>query len=140
MLLAIDANHPRMFINGKPHLIPVCHNIGALSDMKNKDKVYLMDSLGMGVSMYFKLLKALIRFYIFVIICSLPIFYLYYQGEYRNSSSSSKFIGFTLGNLGGGNTICSEGNIRLYDKVELKCYENQLLSTFKKMGIQKPNP
>lgn len=49
-----------MKIDGKLEKIPLCINSGSLKmNQSEKEQLYGMDELGLGVSLYFKLLKSL---------------------------------------------------------------------------------
>ena len=100
MQLVVNLQHPRRYVNGQPELIPLSVPTGAFS-RKVKDEIYDgIDELGMGVSIYFKLLKAVIFIYLVCSLVSLPLFYIYSCGEDSTSSSSSILSYLTLGNLG----------------------------------------
>jgi hypothetical protein len=73
-----------MKINGKQEKIPLCINSGSLvMNKKDKEILYGMDELGLGVSLYFKLLKSLVFFFVVVSVINIPIFYIYSQGEMK---------------------------------------------------------
>lgn len=81
MRINLNKTHPREFDkDGKPLKIPICKDIGALKDTR-KDKKYIFDVLGVGMSVYFKLLKGLIRVMGVLCMLSIPLFYIYSCGN-----------------------------------------------------------
>ena len=85
-------------MNGMPTKLPLCISTGILSG-KVKKRLYGIDDLGMGVSIYFKLLKAIILFFTFAILAMSPLLYIYSCGE-KYDSSFSNLSYLTLGNIG----------------------------------------
>lgn len=75
----VNREHPRR--NGE--LIPLCISTGRLS-RAGSDHVDGIDELGIGVSMYFKLLKGLILFFSFCLILNAPLMYIYSRGLMSN--------------------------------------------------------
>ena len=65
-----------------------------------KDKKYIFDMLGVGISVYFKLLKGLIRVMGVLCILLFPLFYIYSCGNTGSVANTSIYIGSMLGNLG----------------------------------------
>jgi hypothetical protein len=101
----------------------------------DKDKHYIFDDLGMGASMYFKILKALIRLFMVIIVIYTPLFYLYSCGANMDKDNSSLFISTTLGNLGGSQLECNENNMRLFDFIKLSCSDGTKISHLQKFGL-----
>ena len=59
-----------------------------------------MDELGLAVSIYFKLLKTVVKFFIVCVIINVPIYYIYFNGAMRASSTTTIMSYFTIGNIG----------------------------------------
>jgi len=101
MEFSVNQFHPRMKIDGKLEKIPLCINSGSLRLNQNaKKELYGIDELGLGVSLYFKLLKSLVFFFVVVAIINIPIYYIYSQGEMKKASTTSWLSYLTIGNIG----------------------------------------
>jgi len=84
MELAVNLFHPRIKIDGKLEKVPVCIKSGNLKmNQKEKEQLYGMDELGLGVSLYFKLLKSLTIFFVVISLLNIPIYYIYSQGAMK---------------------------------------------------------
>jgi hypothetical protein len=99
MLATINSYHPRNKAFGKADLIPLSEPTGMLN-WKISEKVLGIDVLGKAVSMYFKMLKSFVLFFIWVTILCIPLFILYSSGEMQQSSNATMLSTFSLGNLG----------------------------------------
>jgi hypothetical protein len=78
MEFSVNQFHPRIKLDGKLEKIPMCINSGSLNlNQKQQKELYGMDELGLGVSLYFKLLKSLVFFFVVVAIINIPIYYIY---------------------------------------------------------------
>lgn len=100
MRINLNRNHPRDYDennNGKK--ISLWEDIGVLKDT-GKDKKYVFDKLGVGISVYFKLLKALIRVLAVMTFLLMPLFYIYSCGSSTADANSTIYISTMLGNLG----------------------------------------
>lgn len=71
--------HPYKIVKGKPTKIGMCDSTGSLFGFRQK--LNALDELGMGVSIYFKLLKCLVHFFILCSIVCMPLYYLYSSGN-----------------------------------------------------------
>lgn len=65
----------------------------------------IAEELGLGISIYFKQLKALVIMLLVCVLLSIPSFILFVNGSYNDISESSSntksfFAAFTLGNIG----------------------------------------
>lgn len=96
---AINKNHPRIYEDKVAKKIRLCVDIGSLKD-SHKNEHFIMDELGIGISIYFKLLKSIIRFFVVLSICCIPLFYIYSRGNFSSNVSTSAFMVTMLGNLG----------------------------------------
>lgn len=139
MQLVVNLQHPRRYVNGKPELIPLSVPTGAFS-RKVKDEIFDgIDELGMGVSIYFKLLKAVIFIYLVCSIVSLPLYYIYSCGEDSTSSSQSIMSYLTLGNLGQNQIQCNQANLRFTNSITLRCPSNTVMADLNEVAIEEPN-
>lgn len=81
MVDVVNREHPRR--NGE--LIPLCISTGRLHESNaGKNHVDGLDELGIGVSMYFKLLKSLIWFFSVCFILNIPLMFIYSRGLMSN--------------------------------------------------------
>lgn len=100
MRINLNKTHPREFDkDNKPRKIPICKDIGTLKDT-SRDKKYIFDVLGVGTSVYFKLLKGLIRVMWVLCVVTMPLFYIYSCGSSQTDANTSIYISTMLGNLG----------------------------------------
>ena len=84
--------------------------------MKNKQKsLDGIDELGLGVSLYFKLLKSLTFFFILLSVINIPIYYIYFYGDMRISSTTTWLSYLTIGNIGQTSEYCVQNNLQYYD-------------------------
>ena len=70
-----------------------------------------MDELGLAVSIYFKLLKSIVLFFIVAALLSTPVYYIYSHGGMTASSTTTFLSYFTLGNIGQTQWYCAQSNI-----------------------------
>jgi len=94
MMVQMEQDYPRIQVNGKSEKLPLCTptgNFWLTHDPKNKKD---FEQLGIGVTMYFKLLKFVIGFFIF---CAILESYLMYQ--YADGKLDGGLAALSLGNL-----------------------------------------
>ena len=75
----------------------------------------VFDQLGIGVSIYFKILKAMTYLMLVCTIASAPLYYFYSKGTVSEMASGNidKILSsFTLGNIGESSVRCLKDNIR----------------------------
>ena len=72
MMHEVNEKHPRL--NGE--LVPLSIPTGTLP-FKKTDKIDNFDVHGIGVSIYFKLLKSFIKFMTWCLIINIPLMYIY---------------------------------------------------------------
>jgi len=77
MISTINHLHPRIFKDDKVMKVPLCASTGSLAA---DQQLSAMDDFGVGVSLYFKLLKSLVSVFAFCSVLSLPIYYIYSCG------------------------------------------------------------
>ena len=87
MVKTVEKTHPRQYFESshkRPKPYPLSIDTGTLT--RKTDQIYEFDKLGVGVSMYFKLLKTLIFYLLFTMFFVLPMIYLYSCGEKSNTA------------------------------------------------------
>jgi hypothetical protein len=72
--------HPHKVIDGEPKEVPFCISTGSMWASFQK-QLYGFDDLGIAVSIYFKLLKAMTCFFIVCSILSIPLYYIFSNGD-----------------------------------------------------------
>jgi hypothetical protein len=83
-----NSKHPRKIINREPTLIPLCIDTGRLL-ASSKNKVYGLDELGIAISIYFKLLKSFILFFVVCSVIASPLYFLYSSGDVSKQATGS---------------------------------------------------
>jgi len=115
MELNANLNHPRIVEKGsdgniKFTQLPWGISIGGLYNNVFYDDVALndFDQLGLGVTLYFKVIKALGIFMIFATLMSLPYMMKYKSGDFANSATGNDkiFGSYSLGNIGQSQERC----------------------------------
>lgn len=136
MRINLNKNHPRHYDeNGKGKKISLCLDIGVLRHT-GKDKKYTFDVLGVGISVYFKLLKGLTRVLFALCILSLPLFYIYSCGNSNSDAYTSVYIPTMLGNLGQNENKCMQQNLRKYKNINVQCAKGSIIDEMKHFGVQ----
>jgi hypothetical protein len=95
MMAQVDLDHPRRVVDGKSEKIPLCSKTGNFWLKANDIVQSDMEEIGIGVALYFKLLKFIIGFFIFAAILEIYLFYTYSDGKVGDSSLTY----LSLGNL-----------------------------------------
>ena len=136
MYNAANAYHPRVQTSEGVRKVPLCTATGNLNSAPaaNEKDIH---AIGMALTVYLKLMKSLIYFFILSSLCMAPLAYVYYQGEMVDLTNSSIFSQLSLGNVGQGVTRCFQNNLRLFDYVSLKCPAGTQLFDITELGIQK---
>ena len=136
LIAAINLKHPRQIRDGVPRRIPLCISTGGL--VCSKKELYAIDDLGIAVSIYFKLLKSLIWFFLFSSMMCIPLYFLYSCGNVSLQASSSlqEYLSeWTLGNIGESSYQCKQRNLKIYDSIELWCPSGSKISSLEKFGL-----
>jgi hypothetical protein len=134
-----NMKHPRITIDGESREIPLCIDTGRLLTSSDK-KLFGLDELGMGVSIYFKLLKSLVIFFVLCTMLCLPLLYFYGCGDMSKQANGyiqQRLGEYTLGNLGESSQVCKSNNLRVYDTVRLWCPSGTKISELQQFGLQK---
>ena len=104
-----DERHPRILKDGKKILIPICKSrTGWHCCCRGCRKSDLSD-LGVGVTVYFKMLKYLMLLFLWFTILSIPAMIFYESGDQvKTEKLSLKNIlsSFSLGNIGQASSSC----------------------------------
>lgn len=84
--------------------------------------------MGIGVSLYFKLLKSLTCLMIFFSFLSGTYGYYYFSGSVGDSESQTNFLAkFLLGNIGESTRICVEQDVTRCDYMKVVCSSGTLI-------------
>jgi hypothetical protein len=62
--------------------------------------MYGMDELGLGISIYFKLLKSVVLLMAVMALITSPVFYIYGAGQMKMASNTSWLSYLAIGNIG----------------------------------------
>lgn len=97
----------------------ICQELGVEipeSELQLLDNPFLM--AGYGVNAYFQILSYLVRMFLFIAFCCIPLYTIFSKGVGFKGWKSFPLMRFTMGNLGGASTICkhhtlSQGHIKL---------------------------
>ena len=136
-----NSKHPRKIINREPTLIPLCIDTGRLL-ASSKNKVYGLDELGIAISIYFKLLKSFILFFVVCSVIASPLYFLYSSGDVSKQATGSTQAAlseWTLGNIGETSYQCKQRDLKLYDTMTLWCPSGTKIRTLERFGLQKDN-
>ena len=104
-----------------------------------------MDQLGIGVSIYFKLLKSMICLLLISFVICIPVMVIYSSQQLSNQGMLQKSVSMTfLGNIGEYSHKCIEHNIlesreKQHYKFELTCPRGQYFNNLVKFGLQTSN-
>ena len=79
MIKSVNQYHPRMFTENGPELIPLCSDVGWLSQKQGETTHF--DKLGKATSIYFRLLKSLIVLFLFFSVMATPLYIMYSAGN-----------------------------------------------------------
>ena len=100
-----------------------------------------LDEHGLAISIYFRILKSSICFFILLGIVTLPLLFLLSGGAVHEDASSAidqKLSVFSIGNLGEEQALCRKANIKIYDSVQLSCPGGAPIAALLRYGLQKP--
>ena len=136
-----NLTHPRMTRPGskEPCELPFCINTGTLG-WGDKTKMFGLDKLGIAVSIYFKLLKSFIIFFLVCTLTACPLYYFYSSGNMSQQAAGqlqAYLSEWTLGNLGESSLVCKQNNLRLYDTLTLWCPSGTKIQSLEMFGLQK---
>eukprot|EP00347_Sterkiella_histriomuscorum_P019500 403341392 len=124
MKMVTDSRHPRMIKNGQKAPIPVFKSNTGWHCACNKFRKSDLADLGVGVTVYFKMLKFMMILFLWFTILSIPALLFYYSGnQIQKDKISIKNIlsAFSLGNIGQASNTCNYGNLDNQDHVNLFC-------------------
>ena len=101
-----------------------------------------LDELGLGVSIYFKLLKSLVLLMLFMAFFQIPVMFIYGSGGMTKANNTDFMSYFSLGNIGQSQEQCWQGNYnRGYpnrdEKVIFQCPGGTKMTEILHIGIQK---
>jgi len=84
LVQTINHTHPRLFDGDRASKVPLCTSTGKLAE---EGDISVLDEVGIGVSLYFKLVKSLVSFFVLCFVLSSPLLYIYSCGLVANESS-----------------------------------------------------
>ena len=103
MMEKLFHTHPLRKENGKYKTLPLCKTkVGCYCCCRGKTRSDLAD-LGIGITVYFKMLKFLMCLYLWMAFLSIPAYYFYYTGNesgIKETSLKYALSVFSLGNIG----------------------------------------
>ena len=98
-----------------------------------KQKYEDFDQLGLGLTLYFKVIKVLIIVILFATVVSAPYMAAFTSGnESLNWTGNEAMFGrFSLGNIGQSLDLCVKQDINSCDTVNITCPDNTQMSTLR---------
>lgn len=109
--------------------LPLCIPVGGLIQSFSADRTREFDKNGIGVTLYFKLLKSFTCLMIFFACVSASYGYFYFSGSAGNAESETNYLAkFLLGNIGESSRICVEQDIARCDFMKIVCPSGTLIS------------
>src|SRR4051794_40081091 len=103
MLDSVSYKHPRKLVNGKRVPFPLFKTSTGVHCCLKRYRASELRELGVGITLYFKLLKYLIYLFLWFTLVSLPSYYIYHSvGSTVEVELNLKHIlaTFSLGNIG----------------------------------------
>lgn len=138
MRQTVNRSHPRVFKDGETKKLSIWVDTGRLAKTSTK-RIYGLDELGIGVSIYFKLLKSIIFFFCVCFIINIPLLFIYASGEASDQVTSqlqqmvSKSF---LGNIGEQfSDICAKMDIKRSSTLDLRCPPGQKIESLTILGL-----
>jgi len=92
-----------------------------------------IDQLGLGVSMYFKIIKSLIMLLVIATLLSLPYLNVYMSGDQASTASGTdKTLGvYSLGNIGQSLEKCISQDIMACNTISILCPDHSIIKELK---------
>ena len=99
------------------------------------------DQLGLGVTLYFKMIKVMIVVMILCSLLALPYMLVFKSGKEANMwTANDKVYGsWSLGNIGQNLDMCVKQDINNCDTVDIICPENTEMKELREFGMEKRN-
>jgi len=91
-----------------------------------------IEEIGIGVALYFKLLKFIIGFFAFAAILEIYLFYTYSDGKIGDSSLTY----LSLGNLAFNYFQCKQTDFKLSSSIFISCSSGSLIQELNELAIQ----
>jgi hypothetical protein len=138
MRTVMNQKHPRVMVDGEPQQIPMSIDTGSLLSSSGKE-LHGIDNLGIAVSIYFKLLKSIITFFMVCSVFCIPIYFVYSCGNVSLQATSTwqEYLSeWTLGNVGESSYQCKQRDLKIYDTIELWCPAGSKITAVEKFGLQ----
>ena len=131
MMQAVEMDFPRRLVDGKSEPLPMTTSTGTFWLRPDPNDKKDFEQLGVGVTMYFKLLKFVIGFFVFCVILET---YLMYQ--YSDGKTPDGFTAVSLGNLAFSFFQCKSSNLKERSDIYLNCQKGALINELKEFGLQ----
>ena len=96
---------------------------GSLGDASEYQTHYERQ-LGLTMTLYFRVVKASIFFFLFLGIISIPALVLFSKGQLSEEAGTtfqSNLSLFTIGNLGQAQAVCKRANVKVFDGTSIRC-------------------
>lgn len=129
MVAHVNLNHPRVVIKNESdgtvtfEKLPMGTPIGEMMTNMFTDKPHWVpfDQLGLGVTLYFKMIKIMIIILSAATLFSLPYLFVFATGnEAANSSGMDYLLGsYSLGNIGQSKDMCTMQDINACDSIHI---------------------
>lgn len=113
----------------------MCTPIGQLMTpmLKEEPQWEQFDQLGIGVSLYFKMIKVMIYILCISTLLTFPYLFAFNSGsEADNATGLDKMLGaWSLGNIGQSLDMCVKQDINNCDTVDIRCPDNTEILTLR---------
>lgn len=143
MVAHINLTHPRIVRNEDDKMIleplPMSTKVGTLFEnvFKDKPEFYPFDQLGLGVTLYFKMIRLLIIVLVISTFLAMPYMFVYNSGnEAKTAQDMDKKLGaWSLGNVGQSLDKCVMQDIEKCDTVDIHCPEDSEITELRAFGL-----
>lgn len=134
--LEAEMRHPRIISDGKPRLIPLCDSKTGWLICGDSNTTSDFERFGLGLELYFKIIKQLIVLFLIIVIINIPVcyFYLINTKEWNYRSYEDILFKSTIANLASDYFSCSKIPLNTFksdDKlsIELTCLDSSTISS-----------
>ena len=138
MLDHVNLNHPREIVKNEQdgtirfEKLPLCTPVGEImtSAFIEDPEWVPFDQLGIGVTLYFKMVKIMIIILTFATILCLPYMFVFAKGNEATTAMGLEhmFGTYSLGNIGQSKDKCSFQDINNCDNIVIRCPNNTIIS------------
>ena len=146
MVAHVNLNHPRVVKKNEEdgtitfEKLPLGTPIGEMMSLMIDDKPQWVpfDQLGLGLTLYFKMIKIMIIILVVATLFSLPYMFVFNSGNEATDTSTGmdSILGsFSLGNIGQSKDLCASQDINSCDTIDLKCPDFSEITVLRQFGI-----